>query len=158
MSSPLPVGSTVVLVMSLVASVAAPVPPKPGPTDVITLTGRVVLLTEALKASGVAFDAEPVVKQVVLKGADGMITPLLSDDASRALFMDKSLRNRSAELKVVKSPGSPYVRVVALRVEEEGRLRTPEYYCEICSISLRFPQICPCCQAEMVLRMKPEPD
>jgi len=44
-----------------------------------------------------------------------------------------------------------------VKIEDDGRLRTPEYYCEICTISVRWPQTCPCCQGDMLLRMKPEP-
>jgi hypothetical protein len=39
-------------------------------------------------------------------------------------------------------------------VEREGRLGTPEYFCEVCAISVRFPQDCPCCQGPLELRMK----
>ena len=120
------------------------------------MSGKVVLLADALKGSGLDFDVEPVSKQVVLKGDDGTITPLLSDDASRALFLDERLRNRRAEIAGRHHPGLPYIQVVSFQIEDQGRLRTPEYYCEICTISVRFPQICPCCQGEMVLRMTPE--
>jgi hypothetical protein len=125
--------------------------------ELVTLSGRVVLLTNALKASGHAFDAEPIAKQVVVQGADGTLTPILSDDASRALFLDEGLRDRPAEIKGRRYPGNPYVQVLTFRIEDKGRLRTPEYYCEICTISVRYPQICPCCQGPMELRMRPEP-
>lgn len=125
--------------------------------ETVTLTGTVVTLAEAMKSTGLAFDAEPVAKQVVLKGGDGTITPLLSDDASRALFQDERLRHRNTQVIGRRHPGLPYLQVVSFKIEDEGRLRTPEYYCEICTISVRFPQTCPCCQGDMVLRMKPEP-
>jgi hypothetical protein len=125
--------------------------------ELVTLNGRVVLLSAALKASGHSFDADPVAKQVVVKGADGTLTPILSDDASRALFLDERLRDRPTEIKGRRYPGNPYVQVLTFRIEDNGRLRTPEYYCEICTISVRYPQICPCCQGPMELRMKPEP-
>ena len=123
----------------------------------VTLRGSVVLLTEALKPIGLTYDPEPVAKQVVLKGDDGTITPILSDDASRALFQDDRLRRRKAEVQGRRHPGLPYLQVVAFKVEDEGRFRTPEYFCEVCTISVRYPQICPCCQGEMELRMRPEP-
>jgi hypothetical protein len=116
----------------------------------------VVELTDALKPLGLSFDSEPIARQVVLKDDAGALTPLLSDDASRALFADKRLRGRRAELRGRRYPGLPYFQVVSFQVEDQRRLRTPEYYCEICTISVRFPQICPCCQGDMVLRMKPE--
>jgi hypothetical protein len=143
-------------------AVAAPPPTGPGPSAAYrdgpeTLHGTAVLLTEVLKSTGLAFDTEPVARQVVLKGDNGSITPLISDDASRALFKDERLLNRRTEVSGRRHPGLPYLQVVSFRVEENGRLRTPEYYCEICTISVRYPQSCPCCQGDMVLRMKPEP-
>jgi hypothetical protein len=122
----------------------------------VTLSGKVVELSAALKSTGLMFDPEPIAKQVVVKAKDGSITPLLPDDASRAFFLDSRLRDRRAELVVRRFPGLPYAQVVSFKVEDHGQLRTPEYYCEICTISVRYPQTCPCCQGPMVLRMKPE--
>ena len=124
--------------------------------ELVTLTGTVVFLPEALKSTGLAFDAPPISRQAVLKAENGGITPLLSDDASRALFEDQRLRHRKSEIIGRKHPGLPYFQVMSFKIEDEGKLRTPEYYCEICSISVRFPQICPCCQGDMILRMQPE--
>ncbi len=126
------------------------------PNEVTCLRGKVVELGSVLKAKGVKFDNEPVAKQVVLEERDGTVVPVLSDEASRALFLDERLRERPAELQVRRIARLPYVQVVSFQVEHEGRMRTPEYYCEICSISVRFPQICPCCQGPMELRMKSE--
>ena len=126
---------------------------KPEP---VTLTGTVFLLPELLKPTGLAFDAPPIAKQAVLKTDDGRIVPLLSDDASRALFEDARLRSRKTEIVGRKHTGLPYIQVMSFKIEDEGKLRTPEYYCEICTISVRFPQICPCCQGDMVLRMRAE--
>src|SRR5438034_1288483 len=84
----------------------------PGATprsEPITLSGEVVELTDALKAKGLAFDAEPIAKQVVLRDKDKTLTPLLCDEASRALFADRRLRDRPAELTVKRVPSLPYV-------------------------------------------------
>jgi hypothetical protein len=124
----------------------------------VDLSGRALLLTEALKNAGISFDRGPVARQVVVVGDDGSVTPLLSDEASRALFEDARLRGRRIEVKGRLRSGLPYLQVVSFRVEDDGRLQTPEYYCEICTISVRYPQICPCCQGEMVLRMRAEPN
>lgn len=124
-------------------------------SEPVTLTGRAVELAAALKPLGVAFDPEPVAKQVVVQGPDGAITPLISDEASRALFLDERLRDRPLEIQGRRFPGIPYVQVTSIRVDEQGQLRTPEYSCEICAISVRYPQTCPCCQGPMVLRMRP---
>ncbi len=101
-------------------------------------------------------DLEPIAKQAVLLGEDGTITPLLSDEASRALFLDDRLRNRPAEVRGQRYAGVPYLQVINFKVEREGRLETPEYFCEVCAISVRYPQVCPCCQGPMELRMKPD--
>jgi len=122
----------------------------------VVLTGKVVELTAALKASGLAYDQEPVAKQVVLKKADGSLIPLLSDEASRALFLDERLRNRPIEIVGRSYRGLPYVQAVSFKVDDHGEWRTPEYFCEICTISVRYPQVCPCCQGPMILRMRPE--
>jgi hypothetical protein len=124
--------------------------------ETVTVGGKVLELTAALKAKGLVVDAEPIAKQVALQGEDGSLTPLLSDDASRAFFLDGRLRDRRVELKARRIPGLPYLQVVSFQVVQDGKLRTPEYYCEICTISVRYPQTCPCCQGPMVLRMKPE--
>ena len=138
------------------AATAAQVTP-PGRPEPVTVTGTALLLTEALKSAGLTVDQEPMANLVVIKGDDGSIHPLLSDDASRALFKDNRLRGRRTEVKGLRREGLPFLQVVSFRIEQDGRFRTPEYYCEICTISVRDPQICPCCQGDMVLRMKPEP-
>jgi hypothetical protein len=125
-------------------------------SETVTLSGKVVELAAALRAAGLTVDADPIAKQVALQAKDHSLTPLLSDDASRALFLDERLRNRPVEIKARRFAGIPYLQVLTVRIEEDGTLRTPEYYCEICTISVRYPQICPCCQGPMVLRMMPE--
>jgi hypothetical protein len=142
--------------LALVATTASAPDESAARPEMVTLSGRFVLLPEALKPLGVAFDPEPVARQVVLLGRDGTITPLLCDDASRALFVDGRLRGRPAEMTARRYRGVPFVQVMTFRVEDQGALRTPEYFCEICTISVRYPQICPCCQGPMELRMKPD--
>jgi len=124
--------------------------------EAVTLTGNVVELAEALKPLGLAVDAEPAARQVVVQGEGGEVVPLLPDEGSRALSLDERLRRRPVEIQGRKFPGLPYVQVVSLRVKEDGRWRTPEYYCDVCTIHVRFPQPCPCCQGPMELRLKPE--
>src|SRR5260370_850731 len=151
-----PIAGGFALVVMVVAG-AAKEPPAPAPAaaaakaEPVTLSGTVLLLSDALKSSGLTFDTEPVARQVVLKGDDGAITPLISDEASRALFQDERLRNRRTEIKGLRHSGLPYLQVVTFRILSEGSLPTPEYYCEVCSISVRFPQISPACQAPMIL-------
>ncbi len=145
-------------ILTLAAALAfAPLADGSPPTvESVTLRGKVVELAEAVRAKGIAADPGPIAGQVALVTSDGTVVPLLSDEASRALFLDKRLRDRAAEVVGRKVPGLPYLQVVNFRVEEAGALRTPEYYCDICSIHVRYPQTCPCCQGPMVLQMKPE--
>ena len=90
--------------------------PADGPSpqaDRVTLRGKVVELAEALKAKGVSADPGPISGQVALVTDDGTIVPLLSDEASRALFQDRRLRDRRAEvvgLRVAGLGGCPYAK------------------------------------------------
>lgn len=137
---------------------AAGAPPMPSPlkAEALTMAGEVVELASALKALGVPADPASTAGQIVLRTKDGSIAPLLSDEASRALFLDERLRNRPVEVSARRYPGLPYLQVLTFKIEHEGRFRTPEYYCDICTIHVRYPQICPCCQGDMELRMQPE--
>jgi hypothetical protein len=133
-------------------------PPSPIKPETVTLRGKVVPLAAALRSLGldVKPDPESLAHQVVLFGEDRSITPLFSDDASRALFLDTRLQGRRTEIRGLRFPGVPYLQVSTVRIEDEGRLQTPEYYCSVCAIRVRAPQTCPCCQGPMELRMKPE--
>jgi hypothetical protein len=124
----------------------------------VTVRGRVLTLTSALKSLGVdvPLDRESGSQQVVLLGEDRSITPLLRDEATRALFLDERLRDTRAELHGRRFPGVPYLQVISFQIESDGRFQTPEYYCNICSITVRAPQTCPCCQGPMELRMRPD--
>jgi hypothetical protein len=123
--------------------------------ETLEKSGRVVELTAVLQATKLVVDTEPIATQVVLVEPDGTVSPLLSDEGSRALFLDKRLRNRSVVLHARRHPGLPYLQVVTFQVDDHGQWRTPEYFCDVCTITVRYPQICPCCQGPMVLRMKP---
>jgi hypothetical protein len=122
----------------------------------VTLRGKVVTLGSALGSLGidVKVDPESAAKEAVVLGDDRSITPLFHDDASRALFLDDRLRGRRAEVRGRRFPGVPYLQVSTFQVEHEGRFQTPEYFCSVCSITVRYPQICPCCQGPMELRMR----
>lgn len=124
--------------------------------ETTVLSGKVVLLASVVGERRLHCDAEQAANEVVLKTADGLAVPLLRDEASRALFMDKRLRDRKTELVVKRHLGIPFVQVIVVRVEENGRFRIPEYFCDVCTISVRDPRTCPCCQGPMELRMRPE--
>jgi hypothetical protein len=153
---PMPAGALCLWIGSLFWAVA---PPQSAAPETVTLRGRVLTLPEALKARGLGLDVdpEPSAKQMVLLAKDGAITPLLCDETSRALFVDARLRDRNTQIVGRRHAGLPYLQVVTIQVESDGKLRTPEYFCDICTISVGYPQICPCCQGPMEFRMKPEP-
>ena len=142
----------------LVAVCLAGLAPPYSTPEPVAVRGKVLTLAEALASRDLKIkpDVEPIAKQVVLLAEDGAIIPLLSDDASRALFLDDRLRNCHTEIQGRRFGGIPYLQVVSFKVERDGRLRTPEYYCDICAISVPYPQICPCCQGPMELRMRPD--
>jgi hypothetical protein len=142
----------------LVAVCLAGVVPPSSTPELVTVRGKVLTLAEALASRDLKVkpDPEPIAKQVVLVADDGAIIPLLSEDASRALFLDERLRNCRSEIQGRRFGGVPYLQVVSFKVERDGRLRTPEYYCDVCAISVPYPQICPCCQGPMELRMRPD--
>jgi hypothetical protein len=123
----------------------------------VTLSGTVLTLDEALKERSITADPEPSGRQIVLKSDRSAIIPVLSNGASRALYLDERLRGRPAELKGLLHEGLPYLDVLNIRVMEQGMLRTPEYYCDVCTITTRYPQACPCCQGPMELRYDPAP-
>jgi hypothetical protein len=125
----------------------------------VTLRGKVVTLDVALRSIGLAevtLDPEAAAGEVVLLGDDRSIIPLFRDEATRAFFLDARLRDCRAELHGRRFVGVPYLQVSTAQVEREGRLQTPEYFCGVCTISVRAPQTCPCCQGPMELRMKPD--
>ena len=143
----------------LAVTLAAVLPPVSAPEPLV-VRGEFLTLMEALAARDLKLkpDPEPIARQVVLLAEDGTIFPLLSDDSSRALFLDERLRHCKGEVQGRRFAGVPYLQVVSFKVEREGRLQRPEYYCDVCAISVLYPQICPCCQGPMELRMKPEPN
>jgi hypothetical protein len=132
--------------------------PRVSTPEAVSVRGKVLTLAQALAARDLKItpDPEPIARQMVLVAEDGAIIPLLSDDASRALFLDERLRNCRTEIEGRRFTGVPYLQVVSFKVERDGRLRTPEYYCDVCAISVTYPQICPCCQGPMELRMRPD--
>lgn len=123
------------------------------------LRGEILPLTEIVRKLGIAADPSPISNQVALRDESGSIVPLVLDDGSRALFQDARLQRRPVRLDVRRFPSLPYVQVLGFEVREGGRYRTPEYWCEVCSIRWKYdPGICPCCQGPMELRMNPEPE
>jgi hypothetical protein len=144
--------------LSLLALASAAWTYAASPSESVTLRGKVVTLVQALQSRGLSLrpDPEPSAKQAVLLEEDGSIVPLLADDGSRALFLDERLRNCRSEIKGRRFTGVPYIQVLSFKVEMGGRLQTPEYYCDVCAISVPYPRICDCCQGPTTLRARPD--
>ena len=88
------------------------------------------MLAEALEARGLelAADPEPIAKQVVLLADDGTITPLLSDETSRALFLDERLRNRNAEIVGRRFRACPICRSSRFRSRAKAGCERPSIF------------------------------
>lgn len=123
---------------------------------IVSLTGEAIELSKALAALGLPSDDDQTKNQVVLRTNEGALIPLLKDEASRALFLDERLRERPILIHARKRDKIPYLQVLIVRVKIEDAYREPQYYCEVCTITVRYPQICPCCQGPMILKYKPE--
>lgn len=132
--------------------------PAPAPSfEQVTLDGKVIPLTRALSNLSLPADPGPIADQYVLWTSDSQIIPLLSNAAGRAFFTDARLRDRPARITGRRHRGLPYLEPVAIQVQDsDSTWRTPEYFCDVCTISTRFDQICPCCQGPLVFRFRPE--
>lgn len=130
---------------------------QPARSDVeTTVVGRVLPMPEILALKKVKADSEPLEKQVALLGDDGRAWPILSDEGGRLFFLDKQMLHRRARLKLKTTSDMPFAQVISVEIEHEGKWRVPQYYCDVCTIAVRYPQICLCCQGPMEFRLKPE--
>ncbi len=120
------------------------------------LTGKVVLLGEALKRKGIA-SFEEMHKQAVLETPEGEIIPIVADWRGRAFFQDKRLRDRKVELVGTRKPGVPYLQVlVVFTFDKTGKRMYTDYWCDICSIPMYEIKPCDCCQGDIRLRFQPQ--
>src|SRR3954471_7856034 len=112
------IGSFVILLCGLAGPDDSPAAASRKAEDV-TLRGKAVTLGTALQRAKVEIrvDPEPIAKQIVLVGEEGTITPLLSDEASRALFLDERLRDRPIEIRGKRFRGVPYLQVITFKIE-----------------------------------------
>ncbi|MCC7424851.1 MAG: hypothetical protein IT428_31655 [Planctomycetaceae bacterium] len=119
------------------------------------LSGKVVLLQDALKRRGIRATAE-MKDQAVLETDSGDLVPLVSDWRGRAFFQDKRLRDRRVDLVGMRRPGIPYFQVLMIfTFDEQGDRQYMDYWCDICSIPMYEIKPCDCCQADIRLRFQP---
>lgn len=117
-------------------------------------SGKVVMLTDALKKRGIKSTAE-MKDQVALETDSGDLWPIVSDWRGRAFFQDERLRNRQVDLVARKHPGVPYLQVLMIfTFNEKGEREYMDYWCDICSIPMYEIKDCDCCQGPIRLRFQ----
>ena len=120
------------------------------------LSGKVVLLSEALARKKVKAYGEELKGQVVLETADGDLWPIVPDWRGRAFYQDKRLRDRPVDLIVNRQPGVPHLQVLSIYTFDDKHVRQmTDYWCDICSIPMYEIKECECCQGDIRLRFRP---
>jgi len=118
-------------------------------------SGKVLLAQEALKRRGIKV-AEEMKSQAVIETDAGRLIAIAADWRGRALYQDKRLRNRKVELVGYQRPGIPYLQVLIIYlIDEKGRRREMDYWCDICAIPMYEIKACECCQGDILLRLRP---
>ena len=120
------------------------------------LTGKVFPLSEVLKSRQVASEYSSFENVMALLTDSGQVHLLLNDEGGRVLYVDEILRGKHLRIRIQPETDLPVNRVIKIEMEVDGRWRIPEFYCDICTISVRYPQTCLCCQGPMVFRLRPE--
>jgi hypothetical protein len=133
--------------------VAVATPPVPSPKEAnVTLEGKVVPVSEALKADGALLDRDAEPAWLALSQADGKLIPLVKDAGSRMFFKDKQLLNRSMRLTGRRVGNGAFFQVVSVRSVIKGKVHEPYYWCDICAIKRSEPNDCDCCGAPLEFR------
>ena len=78
------------------------------------VSGKVVMLADALKRHGIKNYVEESRGQVVLETETGELIPIVSDWRGRAFYQDERLRDRPVDLVVNRRPGIPWVQVLSI--------------------------------------------
>lgn len=121
------------------------------------VSGKVVLLTEALARRKIKHYPEEHKGEVVLETAQGELVPILSDWRGRAFYQDERLRNRKVDLVVLREPGLPHLRVQSIYTfDDKDQRQITDYWCDLCSIPMYEIKPCECCQGENRLRFRPQ--
>lgn len=121
------------------------------------LSGKVVLLADALKHRGIKSYEEEIKGQVVLVTRIGELVPIVPDWRGRALYQDERLRDRPVDLIVNRRAGLPWVQVLSIYTfDEKGVRNLTDYWCDICAIPMYEIKECECCQGPIRLRFRPQ--
>lgn len=123
----------------------------------IVLSGKVVLLADALKQRDIETYQPEIKGQVVLETKDGELVPVVPDWRGRAFYQDERLRQRPVDLVVHRRRGVPWVQVLSIYTfDEKGVRQITDYWCDICSIPMYEIKDCECCQGPVRLRFRPQ--
>lgn len=121
------------------------------------VSGKIVLLTDALKMRGMKSYAEEIQGQVVVVTADKELIPIVPDWRGRAFYQDDRLRDRQVDLVVHRRPGVPWVQVLSIYTfDDKGTRNITDYWCDVCSIPMYEIKDCECCQGPTRLRYRPQ--
>lgn len=121
------------------------------------VSGKVILLTEALKQRKIVSYADEIKGQVVLVTREGDLLPIVPDWRGRALYQDERLRDRPVDLVVNRRRGVPWLQVLSIYTFDEAGVRNmTDYWCDICAIPMYEIKECECCQGPIRLRYRPQ--
>jgi hypothetical protein len=121
------------------------------------MSGKVVLLSEALKARKIKSYEEEIKGQVVLVTNSGEMFPIVADWRGRAFYQDEVLRDRPVDLVVNRHRGVPWLQVLSIYLLDENGVHSIfDYWCDICSIPMYEIKECECCQGPIRLRLRPQ--
>lgn len=126
------------------------------PARASSLEGVVRSMAEIAKDRKISSDSEPLAGLMALETKEGRVIPILSDEGGRMFYLDSAMRGKQVRLKLIERPDFPVAEVTQSEVMHEGRWRVPQYYCDVCTIAVRYPQVCLCCQGPMEFRYRPE--
>jgi hypothetical protein len=115
--------------------------------------GKVVPLVKLLDRLGAK--ADPDTAGVALATADGTVYTLVKDDASRLLFVDPNLHDRTVRLTARLLPGTRVLVVEKVQTVKVGKVYDVDYWCENCQLAATEPGKCKCCGGDTVLRELP---
>jgi hypothetical protein len=119
------------------------------------LRGSVVCLPEEMHR---LYGAEIPVRHEHLwafRGTNGVMHTILRGRFSDAIFMDEKVRARELQLRARVFPQSNAMEVLTIRSIKDGVVQDLYYYCDVCAIKSVSPEVCACCQAEVVFTEEP---
>ncbi len=122
----------------------------------VIVEGVVKPLPSGEKSKDVPAGTDPKAESMAIFATDGREIVIADDEGGRMFYLDTAMRGREVRLRLIEKGGGKPAEVIQTEVRHEGRWRVPQYYCDVCTIAVRYPQVCLCCQGPMEFRYKPE--